>query len=577
MLEIERQILARLVSREEGFFGRSEIDIINFLIMIQIREKSLRLIDPHSISFKLYLIIVPTTMLAIVLISDVDSRVAAQLLDQEIQKRTATVATQLAGDLAGLDPRTSSDTVRIWLGQIVETNFCIARIEVFRLSGDTLMRTVTTSSSLTQPISVDEMAAVRKAGPLQLLQFQDRDRYWKIVIPFVNRASGIVGCVSVISSLDQSDLVTSVHDRINLFLIPISIAVLILLLHYLFTRVLTGRIWRLGHAMAQARQGDLTGRAPVERRDELGAIAQLFNDSMGEIERASHERDQLLEEQKTFNEQLQARVREATQELSSANLQLNQVNQDLIETQRRLTRYERMAIAGQMAAAFAHEVGSPLSAISTHLELMAEEPNCSEEARRRIQLVHEQISRITGFVEELLSETRAATQAFTKVQLNSILKQLLLFLGQHFERTQIHIKTSFQPDLPEIEANAQQLQQVFLNLLNNAADAMPNGGTVKVETRVETDPQSQKLVAVSISDDGVGIPREEQKRIFEPFFSTKDLRGGTGLGLSIAARIVRQHEASIALESEPGVGTTFTIRFPAQSSHNEVVKEVSTT
>ncbi|MBZ5496204.1 MAG: HAMP domain-containing protein [Acidobacteriia bacterium] len=545
--------------------------------MKRIQEKTRNLFDIHSISFRLYLIIIPTTILAIMLISYVDNRVTTSMLDQDVKNKTTTIAGQLADDLARLDPATSPELLHIWLGQIVETNFYISRIDVFRLAGDTLTRIVTTSNSITQPISVDEMNSVRRAIPLEFTQFQDRERVWKEIVPFANRTRTVIGCVSVVSSLSESDLVAKVHDQINLYLIPSSIAVLVLLLHFLFTRVLTGRIWRLGHAMAQARQGDLAKRAPVDRHDELGAIAQLFNETMGEIERASRERDQLLEEQKNFNAQLQAKVREATQELSSANIQLGQVNQDLLETQRRLTRYERMAIAGQMAAAFAHEVGSPLSAISTHLELMAEESSCSGEARHRIQLVQQQIGRITGFVEELLSETRAAVKAHGRVQLNSILRQLLLFLGQHFERHQILIETQLEPSLPEIEADAQQLQQVFLNLLNNAADALPHGGTVRVETRVETDERGRELAAVSVSDNGVGIAPEEQQRIFEPFFSTKDFRRGTGLGLSIAARIVRQHGGTISLESTPGVGTTFTIRFPSLTANEIIPEEVSTT
>jgi two-component system NtrC family sensor kinase len=519
-----------------------------------------------SLSSKLYLIIIPTTILAIVLISYVDSRVVANLLDRDIRTRTAAIANQLAADMARLDPSVSPEMMRIWLGQIVETNFYVTRIDVFRLTGNSLTRITTTSSAGPPGISLDEMTAVQKAGPLELTLFQDREPFWKIIVPFANPAGATAGCVSVVSSLSESAEVTKVHNRIDLFLIPISIAVLVLLLHYLYTRVLTGRIWRLEQAMAQARQGDLSKRAPVESHDELGMIAQLFNATMTEIERTSEERNFLLEEQKNFNTELQSRVQEATKELSSANLQLNQVNQDLIDTQRRLTQYERMAVASQMAAAFAHEVGSPLSAITTHLELMLEEPGCSGDARRRIQLIQEQISRITGFVEELLSETRAATQAYGRVQINDILKQLLLFLGQHLERYQIQIETEFRSDLPEIYANPQQLQQVFLNLLNNAADAMPQGGKVRITTSVEPGAHGIDVVTVSVSDTGVGIAREEQKRIFEPFFSTKDFRRGTGLGLSIASRIVRQHKGEIAIESEPGAGTTFTIRFPALPS-----------
>jgi len=543
--------------------------------MIRIREKLRSYIDTRSISFRLYLIIIPATVLSILLISYVDSSIAARLLEDKVTRNTTTLANQLAADLSEDHSPPPAEILGQWLRQLLETNAFTTRIEVFKLENGILTRISTTSSSMTQPTTIDELIAVQQSQTAVLHPYNDRERTLKVIVPYRNPFASITGCVSVSSSLRQADDIVEVHRKINFFLIPASVLFLIVLLHYLFARGLTGRIERLGLAMTGARSGALEKRAPVVRHDELGVIAQLFNETMEEIERASAERDRLLEEQKDFNAQLRVKVQEATQELSSANIRLSQVNQDLIDTQRRLTRYERMAVAGQMAAAFAHEVGSPLSAISTHLELMAEEGGCSEETRRRIRIIQEQLSRITGFVEELLTETRAAAQAFGRIRLNDILQQLITFLGQHFERHGIVLASRLQPDLPEIEANGQQLQQVFLNLLNNAADALPNGGTIRVETGTEADADGRSMAWATVSDDGVGISREEQKQIFEPFFSTKDLRRGTGLGLSIAARIIRGHEGTIELESEPGKGTTFKISFPTPASDRSISEEVT--
>jgi signal transduction histidine kinase len=551
------------------------IGIIKLLIMIRIRQKLRRYVDTRSISFRLYLIIIPATVLSILLISYVDSSIAARLLEDKVTRNTTTLANQLAADLSREQTPLPAEILGQWLRQLLETNAFATRIEVFKLENGILTRISTTSSSMTQPTTIDELIAVQQSQTAILHPYNDRERTLKVIVPYQNPFALITGCVSVSSSLRQADDILEVHQRIDIFLITASVLLLVVLLHYLFVRGLTGRIGRLGQAMTEARSGALEKRAPVDRHDELGVIAQLFNETMEEIERASRERDRLLEEQKDFNARLRARVQEATQELSSANLRLSQANQDLIDTQRRLTRYERMAVAGQMAAAFAHEVGSPLSAISTHLELMAEERSCSEETRRRIRLIQEQLNRITGFVEELLAETRAAAQAFGRVRLNDILQQLVTFLGQHFERHRIVLESRLQPDLPEIEANGQQLQQVFLNLLNNAADAMPNGGTIRVDTGTEADAGGRKMTWATVSDSGVGISHEEQKRIFEPFFSTKDFRRGTGLGLSIAARIIRQHEGTIGLESEPGKGTTFKICFPALDPDRRISEEVT--
>lgn len=534
------------------------------------------ILGSRSISFRLYLIIVPATILAIVLINYVDSRAVSRLLEWEIQDRAQIIADDLAKDLSN-DKAPDPESLHAWLGDLLEANSYIRRIDVFRMVGGSLSRIDTTSASAGLAIGVDEAAAMSDGRPQVLPQFHDRERVLKVIVPYRSNAGDVQGCVSVTSSLHLADRLIGVSQRIDLILIPVSVLALVLMLHYLFTRVLTGRIDRLGHAMLQARSGALGHRAPVDRQDELGVIAHTFNETMDEIERASRERDRLLEEQKGFNTQLQVRVGAATQDLSDANRRLNQVNQDLIDAQRRLTRYERMAVAAQIAAAFAHEVGSPLSAISTHLELMSEENGCGEDAKRRIRLIQEQVNRISGFVEDLQAETRAAAQVFSGVQLNDILGQIRLFMEQHLEKHGIRLEVQLREGLPEIEANGQQLQQVFLNLLNNAADAMPDGGTVRLETAVEADESRGPFVLAIVSDSGVGMTPEEQKRIFDPFFSTKDFRRGTGLGLSIAAAIIRQHGASIGLESAPGKGTTFKIRFPARAKEPDASGEKGTT
>ncbi len=524
----------------------------------------------RSISFRLHLFIVATIVLTVLLVSYLDSRVSIQLIDSQIAEDATGTASQIAEDLARGDAPSEPATIQAWLLRTMESESYIARIDVYHLSGDKLDRFVTTSPE-SRAAPIDEPAAIRNSRILTTHLYQDRRTFLKVVVPFTD-AAGIKGCITLIASLQQSELVGKTHKLIAWFLVPGSILWTIILLHFLFTRLLMRRFERLIAAMDEASRGNLQIRAPVEHEDEIGIIAGRYNEMMGQIEFASHERDRLLEEQKTFNTQLRERVYEATREISATNEALRQVNEDLLETQRRLTQAERAAVIGQMAATFAHEIGSPLSAISTHLELMSEDRTISEETRRRLKLIQEQVSRITGFVEELLSETRASMQARSPVQLNQILQQLMLFLEQHLARQLVKVETRFSPDLPEIEANPQQLQQVFLNLLNNASDAMPNGGTVVVETYSCSDPGGNYVV-VTVKDSGTGISKEKQGQIFEPFFTTKDFRRGTGLGLSIAAKIIRQHEGTIELDSAPGAGTTFTIRFRVPSPLSAVSQE----
>jgi signal transduction histidine kinase len=234
-----------------------------------------------------------------------------------------------------------------------------------------------------------------------------------------------------------------------------------------------------------------------------------------------------------------------------------------VETQKELSHFERLAVAGHIAATLAHEIGSPLSAVSTHLQLLEEDLCSSDESKRRIELIQAQLTRITGFVEELLSRTRPPTTEKAPVLVNEVLKHLLAFLDLHLHRHGIAVETRFDPDLPAIQGNQQQIEQVFLNLLNNATDAMPGGGSIRIQTSVEQVSPGSEFVVVSVRDTGTGIPAAYQVQIFDPFFTTKSSGRGTGLGLSIVSRIVRQHEGTIQVQSEPDQGTTFWMRFPA--------------
>jgi len=443
----------------------------------------------------------------------------------------------------------------------MDANYFISRIDVFEATDAHLERKVSTSGAPNTSTVVDEEVAVSSWQTMEIPQYREKERLLKVIIPFENSA-GKKGCVSIVSSLRQSELVVEIQDRIAFFLVPASVMVLALLMHFLFARGITNRIHRMSQAMREARSGNLQSRAEAWPEDELGSIARSFNETMDEIGRAWAERDRLLEERSQANVLLQEKVREATRELEATNARLRAANEEIYSAQRQLTQVERMAVACQMAATFAHEIGSPLSAVSTHLQLLAEEASGEGGVARRVDLIQEQVNRVTRYVEELLSETRAAFQPRGSLQINEILERLLLFLEQHLSRLRIRIRTDLAPQLPGVLGNANQLHQVFLNLINNACDAMPGGGDLTLSAALEPDDRGRPFVTVRVSDTGIGIPLERQGRIFEPFFTTKEFSGGTGLGLSISARIVRQHGGSISFDSRPGAGTTFTVRLP---------------
>ncbi len=525
------------------------------------RKTLLNHFHSRSLSLRLYALIIPTTILAIGLYGYLNVRVISHIVDTQVEDNTRDIALQLASDLANHSIPGDPAKLHAWLEELTESNSSITRIDIFQRTDKELKRIATTSPANAPPLTVDENVAIQQARPQMVMQYREKERLIKIIAP-VFSPIGVTGCVSVTSSLRQSDLFARQQNRIAFYLVPAMVVVLILMLHNMFTRVVTRRIGRLSHAMTEAGTGNLRVRAPEERRDELGIIAARYNETMDEIERASGERDRLLEELQSFNQKLQERVREATSDLSAANERLSRVNRDLIEAQRLATQYERMAVAGQLAATFAHEIGSPLSAVSTHLQLLAEDAECSSDSKRRVSLIQQQLNRITSFVEELLSETRTAAKTAVEIQINDVIRQVLRFLEEHLAMQKVNVELDLRQGLPAVLGDAQQLQQVFLNLLNNAGDAMPGGGTIRIATR-EVEAGGERWVQASVADTGTGIPEEKQAHIFEPFFSTKDLGRGTGLGLSIAARIIRQFGGSIGFESTRGTGTTFYVRLPA--------------
>lgn len=343
-------------------------------------------LQSRSISCRLYLIAIPVIIFAVSLYGYLNSVMERSMLDAEVESATLEIAKRLAADIGQSGALADPENLRLWLTELVESNFYVTRIEVFQLTGPKLVRKATTSRPSAASAMIEEQIALQQLQTRTVQEYREGDRQLRVIAPISN-PGGPIGCVSITSSLRQSELVAEKHRRLALFLIPAVVLILILLIHFLFTRVLTGRIERLDAAMSAAQNGNLKMRAPVERRDEIGRIAARFNEAMQEIDRSVAERDRLLEEQKHFNEILQERVAEATGELSHANENLSQLNRDLVETQKELSHFERLAVAGHIAATLAHEIGSPLSAVSTHLQLLEEDLCSSDEAKRRIELI----------------------------------------------------------------------------------------------------------------------------------------------------------------------------------------------
>jgi signal transduction histidine kinase len=183
---------------------------------------------------------------------------------------------------------------------------------------------------------------------------------------------------------------------------------------------------------------------------------------------------------------------------------------------------------------------------------------------QRLDIIAGQIDRITDIVRSMLDSTRRPVPQLESVDINSLLAQILDATQPTLVARNVDLRTEMSEGLPPIDADADQLQQVFINLINNSLDAMPLGGELRVSTALDRD-----LVVIALTDSGEGIAEDQIDLIFDPLFSTKHSRG-TGLGLTIVKQIISEHNGEVEVESEPGKQTTFRIRLPRHAARTEV-------
>lgn len=239
-----------------------------------------------------------------------------------------------------------------------------------------------------------------------------------------------------------------------------------------------------------------------------------------------------------------------------------------LEFQKLATEHETFVASGKLAATVAHEVNTPLQAIQNFLYLARH----ASDARREeyLTLVNGEIERISSILTQLLDLYRD-NHTRDKVDMNALVSRVLLLTGGTLDKNRVLVERVLAPDLPHIYGRGDQLTQVVLNLIVNAVDAMPDGGTLQIRSYwadyLSTDQLAQASIGLDFSDTGIGISESDQARIFDPFFTTKT--DGTGLGLAISRKIIEQHHGKISVRSAAGSGTTFTIILPIHNKDEE--------
>jgi two-component system, NtrC family, sensor kinase len=427
-----------------------------------------------------------------------------------------------------------------------------------RSGGEFVARVAASGSAAVEEIPQDTKEALRSGLASKVVSsrpYGSKNSLYRVFVP-IRTQGRLSGAVEIVERFDSNWSVALRYARKTFWMSLIAILLITIGNYLLFRQLVYRPIGHLFGAMSRAKAGDLGANVPPRAADELGVLSNEFNSMIRQVREMTRER----EAQQVILEQ---RVHEATEELEQRNRQLQETNLELWRTTRRMNELGRLAAAGQTAAQFAHEVGTPLNLISGHVQLLELElPRIPGDGDSRIKIIEEQIERIERIVRRMLDRTRFEME-LTPVDLNQLLRRLFDATSPAFDKRPVRIIERFDPRLPMINGSADRLQQLFLNLINNALDAMPNGGELTVSTHQEVEAGGKSTrVVVDFADDGSGMGPETVAHIFDPLYTTKAPGQGTGLGLVIVNQIVHEHGGDVGVQSEPGQGTRFRLTFP---------------
>lgn len=332
----------------------------------------------------------------------------------------------------------------------------------------------------------------------------------------------VIGVLNINYSLNRTKM--QMLDASRIFVLS-SIAITLFLavtISFLLLRFVKKPLDNMVDTMLKVENGDFAVRIEYEGKDEIGRVIESFNSMVDRLDIAQKELELLHFQQ--------------------------------------MERADRLASIGEMAAGIAHEIKNPLAGISAAVTIIKDDLPADDPRGAILGEVNDQVKRLDKTVNDLLFFGKPSLPEFTRVDINSILSTTLKFASQHRGIANIERRIDLQPDLPPVCADDKQMQQVFLNIILNAYQAMPGGGVLGIASS-RAFRNDLEYVRVDISDTGTGIPPQVLDKIFTPFYTTK--AQGTGLGLPICSKLVNLHKGDIRVTSDNENGTIFTVELPA--------------
>jgi signal transduction histidine kinase len=311
-------------------------------------------------------------------------------------------------------------------------------------------------------------------------------------------------------------------------------------------RLVFGRLAHMREAMQRAARGQLNARAPVDGLDEIGVIARGLNDILQGLER--------------LQESFDVRVEAATDVFRKKNVEIADSHREMALLSEELARAGRLAALGQAAANMAHQIGTPLNLISTHVQLLIQSTPPQADSIDRLKAIQDQIGKLTAVVRTALDSSRPPAVPHERADLATLVRRVCQMAGPMLQQAGIEIEVGTPNQSAEVLTDPVQLELALLNLITNSVDAMPSGGILTVQLERVND-----RLRLEIQDTGEGIPSELLGHVFDPWVTTKPQGKGSGLGLSIARQVVTSHGGTIRAENRPGKGAVFTIDLPVAS------------
>jgi signal transduction histidine kinase len=345
----------------------------------------------------------------------------------------------------------------------------------------------------------------------------------------------------IIKSTDR-ELSRSLNPILGTFgLISLIFLALTTLIGHAIAVGMTRPINALVQGTTEVSKGNYDYTIAVNGRDEVSFLAQRFGDMSRSLKEKVSELGRL------------------NQDLISRNRDLDETLQKLQQAQEELVKSERLAATGKLTAQLAHEINNPIHNIQSCLKTSLGRLPRETQGRELIEVAYEEVTRMSKLTRQLLDfyRTSFVPEEMKPVDLNGLLGEVFQSFGDELRANKIEVTMNPGENLPFVRGSADKLKQVFLNLVLNARDAMPDGGFIRIGTAVDNG-----LVKISIGDSGVGIPKENLDRIFDAFFTTKSKVSGVGLGLSVSYGIISQHRGTINVTSMTGEGSTFVVSLP---------------